>query len=62
MFKFNDLPSQSPVALSSQYIYVNNARITVLTDCLFRIETSDNKIFEDKATQSIINRKLKEVS
>ena len=48
-------------ALNSSIIFVNDTRITLLTDSLFRIETNKDKIYEDRATQSIINRKLDEV-
>lgn len=48
-------------ALDSSIIFVNDTRITLLTDSLFRIETNKDKVFEDRATQSIINRKLEKV-
>ncbi len=42
-----------PKSKADSFIYWQNYRITVLFDELFRIEKSKDKIFNDKATQSI---------
>ena len=42
-----------PKSKAESFIYYQNYRITVLFDELFRIEKSKDKIFNDKATQSI---------
>lgn len=47
-----------PVADPSAVVTLGNARFTVLTEKLIRLEYSDNGTFEDSATQVIINRKL----
>ena len=61
MYKINYLPSQSSKSDDSSMIYINDARITILTDSLFRIEVNKDKIFEDKATQSVLYRNLDKV-
>ena len=61
MYKINYLPSQSSKSDDSSMIYINDARITILTDSLFRIEVIKDKIFEDKATQSVLYRNLDKV-
>ena len=61
MYKINYLPSQSSKSDDCSMIYINNARITILTDSLFRIEVNKDKIFEDKATQSVLYRNLDKV-
>lgn len=61
MYKLNYLASESSKSIDSNFIYINNARITLLTDSLFRIEVNKDKVFEDRATQSIIIRNLEKV-
>ena len=48
----------NPVADPSATVVCANARFTVLTDRLVRMEWCGDGIFEDNATLSIINRKL----
>ena len=38
-----------------------NYRITVLTESLFRLEYSEEGIFNDEPTQTVLNRDFKEV-
>ncbi len=47
-----------PVADSSAVVIQGNARFTVLTDRLVRMEWADDGIFEDRASLAIINRRL----
>lgn len=39
-------------------VIFDNARFTVLTDALIRIEYSDTGIFEDRPTQIVLNREF----
>ena len=48
----------NPVADSSAVVLCGNARFTVLTDRLIRMEWSEDGIFEDNATLAIVNRRL----
>ena len=50
--------SYDPKADSRAIVINGNARFTVLTPEMIRIEYSDKGIFEDRATFSILNRKL----
>ncbi len=50
----NENPKANPEAL----VTVGNARFTVLTDRLVRMEWSENGKFEDNATLAIVNRNL----
>ena len=43
----------NPAARPENVIVTGDLRITVLTDCLLRIEKSENLQFCDEATQSI---------
>ena len=52
----------NPLAKKEQMVFFNNTRITVLTDNLFRIETQQDRIFEDGATQAFWFRDLPVVS
>ena len=61
MYKLSYLGNQSPKSNDSNFIFINDARITLLTDSLFRIEANKDRIFEDRATQSIIIRNLDKV-
>ena len=47
-----------PVATSQAVITCGNARFTVLTPEMIRVEYSDQAKFEDRATFTIVNRKL----
>lgn len=53
-----NLSAQNPEAHSEAQILSGNARFTVLTDRLIRMEWSENGNFEDNATLAIINREL----
>ncbi len=48
----------NPVADPDAVVTVGNARFTVLTDRLIRMEWSENGKFEDNATLAIVNRNL----
>ena len=52
----------NPAARPENVIVTGDLRITVLTDCLLRIEKSENLQFCDEATQSIWFRNLPPVS
>lgn len=47
-----------PKAAPEAVVTVGNARFTVLTPQMIRMEWSENGIFEDRASLAIINRKL----
>ena len=47
-----------PVANPKAQVIAGNARFTVLTDRLIRMEWAENGQFEDNATLAIINRNL----
>ena len=49
-FKTNGMPKKEAVIVGDKY------RITVLTPSLIRLEYSDSSDFENRATQSVINR------
>ncbi len=49
-----------PFAKEKNIIYWNDYRITVLQSRLFRLEKSENKIFRDKATQTVWFRDMPE--
>lgn len=53
-----NLGAQNPVANKEAQVTNGNARFTVLTDRLIRMEWDENKNFEDNATLAIINREL----
>lgn len=48
----------NPVANSDAVIVSGNARFTVLTPEMIRIEYSDKAVFEDRATFTVVNRNL----
>lgn len=48
----------NPVAPSEAIVISGNARFTVLTPEMIRIEYSENAQFEDRATFTVLNRKL----
>lgn len=48
----------NPIANPDAVIVSGNARFTVLTPEMIRIEYSDNGAFEDRATFAIVNRNL----
>lgn len=50
--------SADPVANPKAVIEAGNARFTVLTPEMIRIEYSDKGLFEDRATFSVVNRNL----
>ena len=45
-----------PLALAENVVSKDNYRITVLTECLVRLEYSPDGVFEDRATQAVLNR------
>ena len=47
-----------PIASEKAQVVSGNARFTVLTSRLVRMEWSDNGVFEDRATLGIVNREL----
>lgn len=52
--------AQNPVAKPESIVISGNARFTVLTPEMIRIEYSDKAQFEDRATFAIINREMEE--
>ena len=46
----------SPVALSDNMIIGEKYRITFLTEALVRLEYSEDGVFEDRATQTVLFR------
>ena len=46
----------SPIALQENVIQGEKYRITVLTDCLVRLEYSQNGVFEDRPTKMVFHR------
>ena len=44
----------SPVALSDNMIIGEKYRITFLTEALVRLEYSEDGVFEDRATQTVL--------
>ena len=44
----------SPVALSDNMIIGEKYRITLLTEALVRLEYSEDGVFEDRATQTVL--------
>ena len=49
---------ENPVAAPEAQVVIGNARFTVLTDRLIRMEWSENGQFEDHATLAVVNRNL----
>ena len=49
-----------PAALKENIVAGDNYRITVLTEGLIRLEYSADGIFENRATQSVLNRDFPE--
>ena len=56
-----NLVAQNPVALPEAVVTSGNARFTVLTPEMVRIEYSDKGVFEDRATFAIQNREMESV-
>ena len=48
----------NPVANPSAVVVCDNARFTVLTDCLVRMEWAGDGVFEDRASFAVVNRDL----
>lgn len=46
----------NPLCCPENVVQGENYRITLLTDCLVRLEYSEENRFEDRATQTVINR------
>ena len=55
---FTGQAKNDPIASADAQVIVGNARFTVLTDRLIRMEWSANGTFEDHATLAIVNRNL----
>lgn len=53
--------AQNPVASPDAVVVSGNARFTVLTPEMIRIEYSDNGVFEDRATFTVQNREMETV-
>ena len=53
-----ETPADNPVASKQATVTAGNARFTVLTPRMVRVEYSDKGIFEDQATFTVVNRKL----
>ena len=56
--KKNYLLKTRPQAVKENILRWGDYRITVLTDRLFRVEKSDEGVFEDKATQAVLFRDM----
>lgn len=52
----------SPLALAENIIAGEKYRITMLTECLVRLEYSEDGIFEDRATQMVLHRDFPKTS
>ena len=48
----------NPKANPKAVVQVGNARFTVLTPEIIRIQYSDRQLFEDRATFAVVNRNL----
>ncbi len=57
-FAVSAVAKENPVADPDAVVTVGDARFTVLTDRLIRMEWSENGVFEDNATLAIVNRNL----
>ncbi len=55
---FTGHAKNDPVASAQAQVIAGNARFTVLTDRLIRMEWSEKGVFEDNATLAIVNRNL----
>lgn len=53
--------AENPIAPVESTVKAGNARFTVLTPEMIRIEYSDSGVFEDRATFAVVNRDLGEV-
>ena len=51
-------PEENPVANPKATVVCGNARFTVLTSRLIRMEWAQDGVFEDRATLAIVNRDL----
>ena len=51
-------PADNPKANEKAVVVAGNARFTVLTSQLIRMEWAENGVFEDNATLTFINRNL----
>lgn len=62
LLPFSDLiANNNPIANPKAVVMCGNARFTVLTPEMIRIEYSDKGIFEDRATFTVVNRNLEPV-
>ncbi len=58
VFSFTAQADENPHADPNAVVIVGNARFTMLTDRLIRMEWSENGSFEDNATLAVVNRNL----
>ncbi len=58
LMSLNLMAEENPAANPEAVVVTGNARFTVLTDRLIRMEWSENGKFEDNATLAIVNRNL----
>ena len=56
--KADTKPNQDPKADDKAVVVAGNARFTVLTPQLVRMEWSEDGVFEDRATLTFVNRRL----
>ena len=54
----NRIFNPQPLADAGYVVRGDKYRITVLTDCLLRLEYSENGVFEDRATRLAFNRRF----
>ena len=61
MDKIYRLPER-PEAKEANVVKGDKYRITVLTEGLLRLEYSEDGVFEDRATQTVLNRDVDETA
>lgn len=58
LLMFIPAPAENPLAKPEAMVVSGNARFTVLTPEMIRIEYSDSSVFEDRATFAVVNREM----
>lgn len=58
IISFSALAQNNPIADPAAVVEYGNARFTVLSDRLIRMEWSSDGAFEDRASLAIVNRNL----
>ncbi len=58
LMQSNAQDTNDPVANPEAIVQSGNMRFTVLTPQMIRIQYSSKKVFEDRATFAVVNRKL----